>query len=78
MGMARARRPRLQDPISVGILIERASRDRLHALAVTCNTSQAELLEALINHSPMTADGVPVAWATYTQQAQGGAVHAQT
>lgn len=62
--MAPRRRPRgsLVDPISVGYVVEQASKDRLDAIAQNAGVSSSLMYEQLIEHVELTDQGIPVWW----------------
>lgn len=53
----------MENPISVGYLIEQSSKDLLDGIALKAGVSSSAMLELVLQHTALNADGIPV-WFT--------------
>lgn len=62
--MAARRRPRssLREPILAGYTIEQEHKDDLARMSAAAGVSASAMLDALIEHVELDADGIPVWW----------------
>lgn len=60
--MAPRRRPRgtLVDPVPIGYVVERPSKEKFDAVAVRAGISSAVLFEMVVDHLELTDQGLPV------------------
>lgn len=60
--MAPRRRPRgtLLDPVPIGYVVERPSKEKFDAVAVRAGISSAVLFEMVVDHLELTDQGLPV------------------
>lgn len=62
--MSGTRRPHgsMQDPMKLGLTVERPVSDRLTALAAAAGVSKAVMLEWLVTNVRLNDNGVPADW----------------